>query len=87
MRAEKQVGSSLEVAVYVKSADSEILKSNEADLADIFITSQAYVSDTAPEGVLSEYTENNITVWVTKAEGEKCERCWKFRKLGEHSRA
>ena len=85
LRAEKQVGSSLEVAVYVKSADSEILKSNEADLADIFITSQAYVSDTAPEGVLSEYTENNITVWVTKAEGEKCERCWKFRKLGEHS--
>ena len=85
LRAEKKVGSSLEVAVYVKSDDSEILKANAKDLADIFITSQAYVADVAPSEVLNEYTENGITVWVTKAEGEKCERCWKFRKLGEHA--
>ena len=85
LRAEKKVGSSLEVAVYVKSDDSEILKANAKDLADIFITSQAYVADKAPAEVLNEYTENGITVWVTKAEGEKCERCWKFRKLGEHA--
>ena len=84
-RAEKKVGSSLEVAVYVKSDDSEILKANAKDLADIFITSQAYVAEVAPAEVLNEYTENGITVWVTKAEGEKCERCWKFRKLGEHA--
>ena len=85
LRADKKVGSSLEVAVYVKSEDSNILKANEKDLADIFITSQAYVADTAPDAVLNEYSENGITVWVTKAEGEKCERCWKFRKLGEHA--
>ena len=85
LRAEKKVGSSLEVAVYVKSEDSEILKANLKDLADIFITSQAYVAEKAPSEVLNEYTENGITVWVTKAEGEKCERCWKFRKLGEHA--
>ena len=85
LRAEKKVGSSLEVAVYVKSDDGEILKANAKDLADIFITSQAYVADEAPSEVLNEYTENGITVWVTKAEGEKCERCWKFRKLGEHA--
>lgn len=85
LRAEKKVGSSLEVAVYVKSDDSEILKANAKDLADIFITSQAYVADIAPAEVLNEYTEGGITVWVTKAEGEKCERCWKFRKLGEHA--
>ena len=85
LRADKKIGSSLEVAVYVKSVDSDILKSNEKDLADIFITSQAYVSETAPADVLNEYTENDITVWVTKAEGEKCERCWKYRKLGEHA--
>ena len=85
LRAEKKVGSSLEVAVYVKSDDSQILKANAKDLADIFITSQAYVADEAPAEVLNEYTEGGITVWVTKAEGEKCERCWKFRKLGEHA--
>ncbi len=85
LRAEKTVGSSLEAAVYVKSADSKLLNANLKDLADIFIVSQAYVTENKPEGTLNEYTENDITVWVTKAEGEKCERCWKYRKLGEHA--
>ena len=85
LRADKKVGSSLEVAVYVKSENADVLKANEKDLADIFITSQAYVAETAPSEVLNEYTEGETTVWVTKAEGEKCERCWKYRKLGEHS--
>ena len=84
LRAAKTIGSSLEVGVYVKSEDMEILKENSNDLADIFIVSQAYVSESAPGNVLNEYTENGITVWVVKAEGEKCERCWKYRKLGEH---
>ena len=85
LRAEKTVGSSLEVAVYVKSADAELLNANLKDLADIFIVSQAYVAKDKPEGTMNEYTENDITVWVTKAEGEKCERCWKYRKLGEYA--
>ena len=84
LRADKKIGSSLEVGVYVKSEDSDILKANEKDLADIFITSQAYAADSAPLNVLNEYSENGITVWVVAAEGEKCERCWKYRKLGEH---
>lgn len=85
LRADKKIGSSLEVGVYVKSGDADVLKANAKELADIFITSQAYVSDSAPEGVLNEYTENGITVWVVNAEGKKCERCWKYRKLGEHA--
>ena len=84
LRAEKKIGSSLEVAVFVKSPDAELLKANLKDLADIFIVSQAYLTEETPAGSLNEYTENDITVWVTKAEGEKCERCWKYRKLGEH---
>ena len=85
LRADKKVGSSLEVAVYVKSPNSKVLADNAKDLCDIFITSQAYVSENKPENVLNEYNEDDYTVWVTKAEGEKCERCWKYRKLGEHS--
>ena len=85
LRADKKVGSSLEVAVYVKSENADVLKANEKDLADIFITSQAYAAETAPSEILNEYTEGETTVWVAKAEGEKCERCWKYRKLGEHS--
>ena len=81
LRAEKQVGSSLEVAVYISIADNEVLKNNENDLADIFIVSQAYITNEKPSGVLNEYKEDDYTVWVTKAEGEKCSRCWKYRKL------
>lgn len=81
LRAEKQVGSSLEVAVYVKADNDTVLKANEEELCNIFITSQAYVCSEKPENVLNEYTEEGYTVWVTKAEGEKCERCWKYRKL------
>lgn len=81
LRADKKVGSSLEVGVYIKSADAELLKKHEKDIADIFIVSQANVAETAPSGVLNEYTEDEITVWVVKAEGEKCCRCWKYRNL------
>lgn len=81
LRAEKKVGSSLEVAVYVSVKDNEVLKANESELCNIFITSQAYVTDEKPSGVLNEYKEDDYTVWVTAAEGEKCARCWKYRKL------
>ena len=84
LRSDKKVGSSLEVAVYVKSADNTVLKANADELANIFITSQAYVTDEKPSEVLNEYAEDDYTVWVTKAEGEKCERCWKYRKLDEN---
>ena len=81
LRADKKVGSSLEVAVYIKAEDDNVLKSNEDELCNIFITSQAYVVDKSPEKVLNEHIEEGYTVWVTKAEGEKCARCWKYRKL------
>ncbi len=81
LRAEKQVGSSLEVAVYVNAEEDSVLKANEDELCNIFITSQAYVTGEKPSDVLNEHTEDGMNVWVTKAEGEKCERCWKYRKL------
>lgn len=81
LRADKKVGSSLEVAVYIKADDNSVLKSNEEELCNIFITSQAYVVDKAPDNILNTHTEEGYTVWVAKAEGEKCARCWKYRKL------
>ena len=84
LRADKKVGSSLEVAVYVKSDDAQVLKENEQELCNIFITSQAYVAENAPAEVLNEYSEDGFTVWVTKAKGQKCERCWKYRELDEN---
>ena len=84
LRADKKVGSSLEVAVTIKAEDTSVLKANEKDLADIYIVSQATLSDVAPSDVLNEYSEDGCTVWVTKAQGEKCTRCWKYRTLDEH---
>lgn len=83
LRADKKVGSSLEVAVTVKADDDSVLKANEKDLADIYIVSQANLADEKPSDVLNEYSEEGYTVWVTKAHGEKCTRCWKYRELNE----
>ena len=83
LRADKKVGSSLEVSVYVKADDDTVLKANSADLADIYIVSQATLATDAPSEVLNEYSEEGYTVWVTKAKGEKCTRCWKYRELNE----
>ena len=81
LRANKEIGSSLEVAVYVSGGDKELLKRYETELSNIFITSQAVIADSAPDGVLNEYKEDDYTIYVTKAQGEKCDRCWKYRKL------
>lgn len=87
LRADKKVGSSLEVAVYIKTKNDalNILSANAAELNNIFITSQAFLCDETPANVLNEYSEDEFTVWVTLAQGEKCERCWKYRKLGEQT--
>ena len=87
LRADKQVGSSLEVAVYLNIADeklSQYLKDSEKVLSDIFITSQAFIGTEPEKEVLNTLEEDGITVNVTKALGEKCERCWKYRVLGNN---
>ena len=81
LRAEKVIGSSLEVAVVVNGDKMALLDKYAADLKALFITSQAKVSADKPAEILRENTENGYTVWVTKAEGQKCERCWKYSVL------
>lgn len=86
LRADKKIGSSLEAAVWIKPAkgSEEILKTNEDELCNIFITSQAFLTQEKPQNVLNEYEEEGFAVWVTQAHGQKCRRCWKYRTLGEH---
>ncbi len=85
LRADKKIGSSLETAVYIITDNSELLKKYEKELCNIFITSQAFVVNEKPLDVMNEYTEDNYSIYVTKALGEKCERCWKYRELGHHT--
>ena len=54
----------------------------EDELANIFITSQAFVVDEAPSNAVYKYEEDGYTIHIAKAIGEKCERCWKYRELG-----
>ncbi|MBQ4123306.1 isoleucine--tRNA ligase [bacterium] len=85
LRADKKIGSSLETAVYIITDKAELLKSYEKELCNIFITSQAFVVNSQPEDVMNTYEEDGYKVYVTKALGEKCERCWKYRQLGQHA--
>jgi len=86
LRSNKQIGSSLEVAVYIepvvedKRATSLLSKYSHI-LADFFIVSQAHVLKDSLPNPLGEYEEGAYRIKIHKAEGEKCERCWKYRKL------
>ena len=64
LRASKELGSSLEATPVVKTKSADVL-SVISDMADICITS----SITVEEG------DDSIT--ISKAEGSKCDRCWK----------
>lgn len=89
VREQKIIGSSLEVAVYIQTDNEQeraILQLNAEDLSNIFITSQVFLCDKEPEGTLTSWgsMDANKNIWITRAKGEKCQRCWKYRKLGEY---
>ncbi len=76
-RNEKIIGKSLEAKLEI-FADGEIydfLKEHESALPEIFITSAVEVKN--GNGEFSGDVEG-VSITVSKADGEKCERCWKF---------
>ena len=79
-RSNKEIGSSLEadVEVYLKEDYLKIVK--DFDLAENFITSKAEAKKFIKEDKnLFKLDEiENINVFVQKAEGKKCPRCWKI---------
>lgn len=79
-RASKQIGSSLETAVYIKAENTEFLEAIKDELKNVFITSQAsLISDgQEPEDLLNKLEEDGYVIYVAPALGEKCPRCWKF---------
>ncbi|MDD3237772.1 MAG: isoleucine--tRNA ligase [Candidatus Gastranaerophilales bacterium] len=82
LRADKKIGSSLEVAVWIETDKKDLIQKYENELCNIFITSQAILADKKPDGTMNELEEDGYKIYVTKALGEKCERCWKYRELG-----
>jgi len=78
-RANKEIGSSLEadIQVFLDEEYLEVVK--DFDLSENFITSKAEAKKMIDDGNLFKMNEvKNIKVFVKKAEGEKCPRCWKI---------
>jgi len=77
-RVSKQIGSSLEakVALSASGGTLELLRAHQNDLRYIFIVSQVELL----EG-------GELSISVSRAAGEKCERCWNYStRVGESSR-
>ena len=81
---EKMVGSSLEVDILIQSEDADnqkLLEKYKKELGDLYIVSHVFVDDSAKFEAISEFEQEGYKVKVQKAEGQKCERCWKYREL------
>ena len=75
-RAEKRIGTSLEakVELYAEGEQYDFLKGKEELLKEIFIVSGVEIQNNRR----NEDQEVEIGVKVSKADGEKCERCWSY---------
>ena len=76
-RGQKVIGKPLEAKVTLH-ADGELasfLESVKAQLPEIFITSAVEIA--SGEGEVKGDVQG-LSISVSKADGEKCERCWKF---------
>ncbi len=82
-RRDKVIGSSLEARVSItvpKKDQYELLKTHEFDLPALFIVSQVELDLDEDWGQETEgFEPKGIRTSVTKAEGQKCERCWNYR--------
>ena len=89
-RTDKVIGASLEAAPAVYVADADTRAALETlDFADICITSDIALSEEdAPDDAFRLPESDGIAVVFAKAEGEKCQRCWKILPdVGQHSHA
>ncbi len=88
-RTAKVIGASLEAAptVYVSDDTAKVLETVSFD--DLCITSGITVStDAAPDGAFRLDDVADVAVVFARADGEKCQRCWKILPdVGSHAHA
>jgi isoleucyl-tRNA synthetase len=79
-RTAKTIGASLEAAPIVYVSDPDLFAAlSSVPLADLCITSDLNLTqDTPPAEAFTLDDVKGIAVQFAKAEGEKCERCWKI---------
>ncbi|MCT8161002.1 isoleucine--tRNA ligase [Pseudoruegeria sp. SHC-113] len=89
-RTNKVIGASLEAAPVVHVRDADVLKLlKTVDFADVCITSELTLSgDPLPPEAFRLPEVADVGVVFEKAEGAKCQRCWKILPdVGTHSHA
>ena len=74
-RAEKRIGGGLEAQLHIAAADKlySVLDRYRDQLRYVFI-----VSDVVLEKATASNGEGGLTITVSKAPGQKCERCWNY---------
>jgi isoleucyl-tRNA synthetase len=80
-REKKQIGNSLEASVILKVPEKlyDFLQAYQQELPDIFIVSRVQIEAKQPSGDFSlENLIENVEITVGRAEGKKCQRCWKY---------
>lgn len=85
-RVEKIIGHSLDARVEL-AADgdlADLLKQESAQLASLLIVSQVEVTDSLENATTGENLPG-LKILVSKADGEKCSRCWNYATtVGDH---
>ena len=87
-RSEKVIGASLEAAPVVHVEDEAMLAAlRTVNFADLCITSDiSLTGDPAPQEAFRLPEVENVGVVFERAEGQKCQRCWKILPdVGTHS--
>jgi isoleucine--tRNA ligase len=81
----KIIGNSLDAKVSLYTEDNalkEFIKENLELLETVFIVSDIEVTDSSDENFTAAEEIENLKIKITHADGEKCERCWKYDDLG-----
>jgi len=65
--------------------EKEFIEENLELLETVFIVSDLEVVDSAHENFTDAEEIEKLKIKITHADGEKCERCWKYDKLGSDS--
>ena len=80
-RKAKVIGAPLEAHVTLEASGAvlDLLRAHEADLPMLFITSQASLKPRPGAGAgAAAGDEPPVTVTVARADGVKCQRCWRY---------
>jgi isoleucyl-tRNA synthetase len=80
-RSEKLLGNSLEAQVVLEAQGEwrQLLLEYQEDLPSLFIVSEVQLEGASPSARASESLPE-LRIEIRKAPGEKCERCWNYRR-------